>query len=61
MRTRFPDFIFTERAAIVYYFSPKYFTGATFVTSSSLLNDRRIDINYRKWRLRVFLGLRLWR
>ena len=61
MRTRFPDFIFTERAAIVYYFSPKYFTGATFVTSSSLLTDRRIDINYRKWRLRVFLGLRLWR
>lgn len=61
MRTRFPDFIFTERAAIVYYFSPKYFTGATFVTSSSLLSDRRIDINYRKWRLRVFLGLRLWR
>ena len=61
MRTRFPDFIFTERAAIVYYFSPKYFTGATFVTSSSLLSDHRIDINYRKWRLRVFLGLRLWR
>ena len=61
MRTRFPDFIFTERAAIVYYFSPKYFTGATFVTSSSLLSDRRIDIYYRKWRLRVFLGLRLWR
>ena len=59
MDTRFPDFILTERASVVYHFNRKYFAGATFVMSNSFLGDNRIDINYRKWRLRAFMGIRL--
>ena len=59
MDTKFPDFILTERASVVYHFNKKYFAGATFVMTNSLLGDKSIDINYKKWRVRAFLGIRL--
>lgn len=59
MDTKFPDFILTERSSVVYHFNKKYFAGATYVMSNSFLGDRRIDMNYAKWRVRAFLGIRL--
>ncbi|MBQ9230639.1 MAG: DUF4421 family protein [Prevotella sp.] len=59
MATKFPDLILAERAAIVRNFGEKYFTGATLVMTNSLLGDKDIDINYRKWRARLFFGIRL--
>ena len=59
MATEFPDLILAERAAIVRNFGNKYFAGATLVMTNSLLGDDDIDINYRKWRTRLFVGVRL--
>lgn len=59
MATKFPDLILAERAAIVRNFGTKYFAGGTLVMTNSLLGDKDIDINYRKWRTRLFLGYRL--
>ena len=59
MVTKFPDLILAERAAIVRNFGQKYFAGATLVMTNSLLGDDDIDINYRKWRTRLFVGVRL--
>ncbi len=59
MATKFPDMIFTARASIVYHFKKKYFTGTSFVMTDSFLGDTQVDINYRKWRVRAFLGIRL--
>ena len=59
MATKFPDLILAERAAIVRNFGNKYFAGATLVMTNSLLGDDDIDINYRKWRARLFVGVRL--
>ena len=59
MDTRFPDLILAERAAVVRNFGEKYFAGGTLVMTNSLLGDDDIDINYRKWRARLFVGVRL--
>ena len=59
MTTNFPDLILAEHAAIVRNFGNKYFAGATLVMTNSLLGDDDIDINYRKWRTRLFVGVRL--
>ncbi|MBO6187562.1 MAG: DUF4421 family protein [Prevotella sp.] len=56
---KFPDFILTERASLVWQFNTRYFMGATFVMSNSFLGDRSAEINYNKWRLRAFFGFRL--
>ncbi len=60
MHTEFPDLIFTGRASVVYHFNRKYFAGATFVMTDSFLGDTRIEVNYQKWRLRTFFGIRLF-
>ena len=59
MATKFPDLILAERASVVRGFGEKYFAGATLVMTNSLLGDNDIDINYRKWRARLFVGVRL--
>ncbi len=59
MRTNFPSLILAERAAIVRTFNDKYFAGATMIMTNSLLDDNQLDINYRKWRMRLFFGWRL--
>ena len=59
MATKFPNIILAERGAVVYNFSDKYFAGLTMVMTNSLLGSRTIDINYRKWRARMFFGFRL--
>ena len=59
MTTQFPDLILAERAAILHQFGEKYFAGATLVMTNSLLGDKHIDINYRKWMARLFFGIRL--
>ena len=57
-RTRF-NMIFNERAAIVYNFSPRYFSGITLVMNNSVFDDDVVVVNQNKWRARAFLGLRL--
>ena len=53
------NMLFNERAAIVHFFSPRHFAGATLVVNSSLFSDDAVVINQNKWRLRAFLGMRL--
>ena len=53
-----PSMIFNERAAIVYNFSPRYFTGATLTMSNSFFNND-VTVNQNKWRARAFIGMRL--
>lgn len=57
-RMRF-NMIFNERAAVVYQFSPRYFTGATLVMNNSVFADDRVVVNQNKWRARAFFGMRL--
>ena len=57
-RMRF-NMIFNERAAVVYNFSPRYFTGFTLVMNSSIFDDDAVVVNQNKWRARAFFGLRL--
>ena len=58
MKTSFPDMIFVERAAVVRDFG-SCFVGCTFSMSNSLLYNNLIDIDYRKWRLRLCMGFRI--
>ena len=53
------NMIFNERAAVVYNFSPRYFTGATLVMNNSVFDDDVVVVNQNKWRARVFVGMRL--
>ena len=53
------NMIFNERAAIVYHFSPKYFTGANLMMSNSIFDDKAVVINQNKWLARAFVGIRL--
>lgn len=53
------NMIFNERAAVVYNFSPRYFTGATLVTNNSVFDDDAVVVNQNKWRARAFVGMRL--
>ena len=50
--------IFNERAAVIYNFSPRYFTGATLTMSNSFF-DNDVTVNQNKWRARAFVGMRL--
>ncbi|MDE5740790.1 MAG: DUF4421 domain-containing protein, partial [Bacteroidaceae bacterium] len=59
MDTKFPDLILTERGAVVYNFSQKWFAAGSVVMTNSLLGDDEVDINFRKWRGRLSLGMRL--
>lgn len=51
--------IFNERAAVVYYFSPRHFAGASLVTNNSVFDDDAVVVNQNKWRARAFVGMRL--
>ena len=51
--------IFNERAAIVHYFSPRYFAGITLAMNNSIFDDDIVVVNQNKWRARAFFGLRL--
>jgi len=53
------NMIFNERAAVVYYFSPRYFTGATLVMNNSIFDNSSVTVNQNKWRARAFFGMRL--
>lgn len=53
------NMIFNERTAIVHYFSPRYFAGATLVMNNSVFDDEAVTVNQNKWRARAFFGLRL--
>ena len=50
--------IFNERVAVVYNFSPRYFTGATLTMSNSFFNND-VAVNQNKGRARAFVGMRL--
>ena len=53
------NMIFNERAAIVYQFSPRLFSGITLTMNNSIFDDKAVVVNQNKWRVRAFLGLRL--
>ena len=57
-RMRF-NMVFSERAAVVYHFSPRIFAGATLMMSNSIFDDKNVVINQNKWLARAFLGFRL--
>ncbi len=59
MATEFPDVIFTNRLAVVYNINSSHFIGGTLVATVSMLGDDKVDINYSKWRARVFWGMRI--
>lgn len=59
MDMKFPDLILTERGAVVYNFSQKWFAAGSVVMTNSLLGDDEVDINFWKWRGRLSLGMRL--
>lgn len=59
MKTKFPEVILAERAAVVHNFGEKYFFGATLVMNNSILDNADMDIRHRKWRTRIFFGYRL--
>lgn len=52
------NMIFNERAAIVYNFSPRYFTGLTMMMNNSIFTDDRVVVNQNKWRVRAAFGMR---
>ena len=56
--TRF-NMIFNERAAIVYNFSPRYFSSLTLAMNNSVFDNDDVLVNQNKWRLRASFGLRL--
>ena len=57
-RLRF-NMIFNERAAIVHYFSPRYFAGLSLVMNNSIFDDNNVIVNQNKWRARASFGMRL--
>lgn len=59
MKTHFPDFIFTGRMSAVYNFNARHFIGFSCIVNNSVLGYNKIDINYDKWRTRLFYGIRL--
>ena len=53
------NMIFNERAAVVYNFSKRTFTGATLMMNNSIFDDKNVVINQNKWLARAFVGVRL--
>ena len=53
------NMLFNERAAIVYNFSPRYFTGVTLTMNNSVFDDDHVVVNQNKWRVRASFGMRL--
>jgi hypothetical protein len=53
------NMIFNERAAVVYYFSPRVHCGASIIMSNSIFDNDKVTINQNKWIARAFFGLRL--
>lgn len=58
IRFAFPQFIMTERLAVLYCFRYNMFTGLSFVAYNTLLaNYDNMRLNYRRWRLELSYGL----
>lgn len=53
------NMLFNERAAIVYNFSPRYFSCLTLTMNNSVFADDAVTVNQNKWRLRAAFGVRL--
>ena len=53
------NMIFNERAAIVHYFSPRYFASVTLAMNNSIFDDDVVVVNQNKWRARASFGMRL--
>ena len=53
------NMIFNERAAVIYYFSPRIHCGASIMMSNSIFDNGNVTVNQNKWIARAFLGLRL--
>ena len=53
------NMIFNERAAIIYNYPSRYFTGATLVMNNSVFDDDMVIVNQNKWFARAFFGMRL--
>ena len=53
------NMIFNERAAVVRYFSHRYFAGLSLVMNNSIFDDNNVIVNQNKWRARAFIGMRI--
>lgn len=57
---KFPDFILTERAAIVHDFSQHWFMSATGVLNNSIFGKPdKFFMGFNRWRARLAVGYRL--
>ena len=56
----FPDFIFTERMALVHYFTSNFFMRYTAILTNSVIGkpDKQLMV-YNKWRAVAMLGWRI--
>ncbi len=56
----FPDFILTERAAVVHDFTDNWFASGTLVMNNSIFGKPdKLFMGFNKWRVRIALGRRL--
>lgn len=55
----FPETIITDRAAVIYNITPKYFAGTTFVANVTLFGDQKDYTRQVRWNGRIFFGYRL--
>ena len=55
----FPETIITDRAAVIYNITPKYFAGTTFVANITLFGDQKDYTRQVRWNGRIFFGYRL--
>jgi hypothetical protein len=56
----FPDFILTERAAVVHDFSSHWFASVTGVLNNSIFGKPdKFFMGFNKWRVRVAVGYRM--
>lgn len=57
---KFPDFILTERAAVVHEFSRQWFASITGVLNNSIFGKPdKFFMGFNKWRVRIAVGYRL--
>jgi hypothetical protein len=57
---KFPDFILTERAAVVHDFSSQWFVSVTGVLTNSIFGKPdKFFMGFNRWRVRIAVGYRI--
>lgn len=56
---KFPAVLMNERAAIVYFFNPRHFVGASTIVNSLIKRSGSTDFRQHKWLIRTYYGMRI--